>query len=648
MSFLSPLWLGAGALVGPLVLWYLLRSRRPRRVIASTLLFADEHETVSAAIPWQPFTPDRTFWLIGLAVLLGAVGLARPAVAVPADVSDHTIVVIDGSASMGAVTDDGRARIEVARARAADLIDRAGDGRLVSIVVAGTHARVLADTLPAGQASRALDGLSVSGTRGAMADALTLAAALIRPGEDTVMHLLTDGGIADDAAALAPRGTILTLIGDDVPNVAIGALRATRLGPSAARLLIQVDSFADLAADVRVTVRGADGTLATRAARVDPHGRTDVSLEVDGLTGPSPVLEVDVALDQAGPDGAALVDGLASDNRARVVLPEHPDVRVLHAGPENLFLDAAIGAVPGVTVDRRPSLPATLADVDLVIADRVPLPAALTVPVLAIAPTALPDGATVTGRREAPTITRIASDDPLLADADLSDLAVAAMDVVDAPALRPLVDGPGGPLVLSGRIGGSTMVLLPFALADSNLPLQVALPVLVSNVVQRLAAPPADVPLVAGADRTLPLAEGVEAVLTSPNGAAVAVGGARPSASLDVPGVWRLTVDGEPPSRGPAVLAVNPDVGESDLDVVEPPLAVAAADPEEDEGSVAPRLALAGDTALRTDGRVELWRWFLLAATALVLAELVAQARAERGGRRRAAAVPASRAEVGA
>ena len=107
MSLLAPFGLAAGALLGPLVLWYVLRSRRPRRVVASTLLFADEQETASAAIPWQRFTPDRTFWIIALALLMGTLALARPAVAVPAEVSDHTIVVVDGSASMQATTADG-------------------------------------------------------------------------------------------------------------------------------------------------------------------------------------------------------------------------------------------------------------------------------------------------------------------------------------------------------------------------------------------------------------------------------------------------------------------------------------------------------------------------------------------------------------
>jgi Ca-activated chloride channel homolog len=134
VSLLSPGWLLAGGLLGPLVLWYVLRSRRPPRVVPSTMLLADEEQTASAAVPWQPFRGDRTFWLVALATVLAAVGLARPAIAVPAEVGDHTIVVVDVSASMGAVTEAGGTRLEAARAVVGDLLDRAGDARVVSIV----------------------------------------------------------------------------------------------------------------------------------------------------------------------------------------------------------------------------------------------------------------------------------------------------------------------------------------------------------------------------------------------------------------------------------------------------------------------------------------------------------------------------------
>lgn len=639
MMLLAPLGLLAGALLGPLVLWYVLRSRRPRRVVSSTLLFTPEHQTASAAVPWQPFRADRTFWLVALAVLLGAAALARPAIAVPADVSDHTILIIDASASMQAATADGPSRLEVARRTAADLIDRAGDGR-VSVIEASVQGRVLADARPARDAARALDRLRASDTAPAMDQAMTLAGALVRPGEDTVIHLITDGGVDDDTMALVPRGTVVDTVGTDEPNIAVAAVGATPLGGGAARVLVELASFSDLAVEARVGFVVGDKEVRTVRTTVPPRGRVDTQAEISGVD--DAVVQIRVTLEGAGPDGRAITDAQPHDDRAWVVLPDRAGVHVLVVGPPNPFLDAVLAALPDVTTTRRSELPARLDDVDVLVVDRAPLPR-VAVPTVAIAPTTLPEGVERTGTRELPTITQVDTADPLLADVDLARLGVAEIDVIEAPTLRKVVDGPGGPLLLAGRLDNAPTVLFPFELSASNLPLEVAFPVLMANAMQVLAGPGSDTPLVAGADRSLPLAEfgagATTAILHSPAGAAIQIDRRRPTATLDQTGIWRLEGAGSGDDREVLSLAVNPDVEESDLTVSEPEVpATAAAGPQSTEtvgqtAQVTPTLA----ELPPPQGRIELSRWLLLAAAVLFGIELAAWAWQHR----RPATVPA-------
>lgn len=607
------------------------------------MLFTPEQETASAAVPWQPFRADRTFWLIGLALLLGAIALARPAVAVPAAVSDHTIIVVDTSASMGAVTEDGRSRLDVARSRAAELIGLADDGRVVSLVQAGAHARVLADAVPAGQAAPALDRLALSGGRAAMDEALTLAAALIRPGEGTAIQVLADR-LPDDATAFAPAGTRVDIVGDTQPNLGIGAIRGSRLSAGGATVLVEVDSFSALAVEARVSIEVGEEVVARERVDVPPNGRVDVELALDGEVPDDGLVVARVRLVGQGPDGEPLVDGLVSDDQAQMVLPEEPALQVLHVGPDNVFLDAALRALPDVVVTRLPRMPPQV-DADVIVLDRLPLPAQPAAPVLAIAPTSLPDGLAVAGTRDLPSVTQVDVASPLLLDADLRTLAVARTDVVEAPALRTVLGGPGGPLLLEGRQGEVGLVLLPFALTDSNLPLQAAFPVLVANSLTHLAGRPADLPLIAGADRTLPLPAGVPATLTAPDGEAIRIGGLHVTATLDQPGVWQVDYDTPPPGRSPTRLAVNADVAESDLRVGAPGTTgggrPADGQPSTqggtpgDLGGTAPRLALPGDVALDTEGVAELWRWFLAAAALLVAAEVALSLRDDLVGGRR-------------
>jgi hypothetical protein len=164
------------------------------------------------------------------------------------------------------------------------------------------------------------------------------------------------------------------------------------------------------------------------------------------------------------------------------------------------------------------------------------------------------------------------------------------------------------------------MVVMPFALTDSNLPLEVAFPVLMANVVQVLAGPGRETPLVAGADRILPIPVGVGGTLHSPSGQIVQVDGDRPTATLNRIGVWDLRVASTTLS-----LAVNPDVSESDLAVRELVIPTLV-DPTVagDQDGAADTSPLGSQVALTTEGRVELSPWFLAVALLALTVELLA------------------------
>ena len=53
---------------------------------------------------------------------------------------------------------------------------------------------------------------------------------------------------------------------------------------------------------------------------------------------------------------------------------------------------------------------------------------------------------------------------------------------MDAPWAQPLVTAEGGPLLIIGERNGQHIALLPFRLQDSDLPLQIAFPVLMANI----------------------------------------------------------------------------------------------------------------------------------------------------------------------
>jgi hypothetical protein len=142
MTFIAPIALGLAALTVPIVVMYMLRSRRSKTPVSSTLLWEMGQQNVSANAPWQPLRFSWLLLLQLLALILVVLAVARPARPTAVPLADHTVLIIDTSASMQTV-DHGKTRLEAAKRKALDAVSQLQTGRRMSVIAAGTTARVL-------------------------------------------------------------------------------------------------------------------------------------------------------------------------------------------------------------------------------------------------------------------------------------------------------------------------------------------------------------------------------------------------------------------------------------------------------------------------------------------------------------------------
>ncbi len=541
MRFTNPAGLALAALVIPILVLHVLRPRRPSIAVSSTWLWQEVARPVSAASPWQRLRPSLLLLLQLLAVLLLALAVARPVRVTAAPLAAHTIFIIDTSGSMAA-TDGSPDRLSSALASARSLRGQLPAGGVASIVLAGPQPRVVLSASPDRRAfDDALRPVRATAAAADFATALTLAASLETPGVPVGFVLLSDGGLtAAEKRALLP-GTRYLRVGDRASNRGI------------ARLVVE-PAAEGLRALVSVKHHGGPAT--TQTLRLDVDGRTEASIRLRLDRGAT--VERQVAL-PAGDRVEAFLEGddlLAADDHAFAVAGRRPAVKVLVAGPPNTFLDLLLAALPGVSVERSPtSRPA--GGFDLAIYDRVEVPADPGAPALAIAPPGGAPGVTVRGELTAPAVALLASEDPLLRDLDLSTVAIGTAQKVEAPGDEVLVGAEGGPLLLRGTRQGRPFVYLAFALGDSDLPLNVAFPVLGDRLVEALASvaiPPSDLRV----GQSLPV----------PPGGSVR----RPGGAVDDAGTGAGVVATRPgfhvieqPGRPARTVAVNAAAGESDI-----------------------------------------------------------------------------------
>ncbi|MTV24719.1 VWA domain-containing protein [Nitriliruptoraceae bacterium ZYF776] len=663
VRLLAPLGLVAALAAVPLVVWYLLRPRRTRVAVGSTFLWRAVDRPATAATPWQRFRGDPTFWLALLALAAVTFALARPAVPVAIALGDHTILVVDVSGSMLA-DEGGVTRAELARRAASELTEALAPGQEVSVIAAGPRASVALAASPDRRAiTRALAGLPTSHAPADLADAFTLATSLQRPGQRTVVHLLTDRTVPADALAVAPPGLAISGVGSDRPNVALTRLTAAPLGGGDHQVLAQVRSYAP--APVRGTLSLAVATtddpddatvLVEQPVQLAARGTEDVVLTVPtgAVTDGAGVLHATI---RVRPDVTGEVpDALPFDDTATTLLTAPRELRVAIAGPGNRFLELAFEALPDVTVTTSSTVPADLGEVDLLVIDRVGAPDRPTVPTWLVAPTSWPEGLVADGEVELPALTSQVSDHPLLADVDLTGLAVAEATRLEAPGLTALASAPDAALLLAGRVGAAPVVATPFELQASDLPLRPAFPLFVANLASwAVGGASAGTAVPAGALVTPDLGGAREVVVHAPDGRPprrVTTDGLIPPAVLvDQVGTWRFEVPaGAVPAPEGEVgddAAGDREVGDGGDAAPDPVLLPVVGAP--DEGDLAAPRPASGATPISAetgDGTVGLrelaWPFAVLALVLLVLEWLWSQwlsprVRTRRRGERRTA-----------
>ncbi|HVL82028.1 MAG TPA: VWA domain-containing protein [Actinomycetota bacterium] len=536
MRFANPAALALGLLAIPIVALHMLRPRRPSVDVSSTYLWREVSRPVSSAVPWQPLRWSALLVLQLLAVALLTVAAARPVRPTPVPLAQHTVFVVDTSASMGA-TDTPPDRVARAAEIARQLRRQVPDGGLASLVVASDHPRVaLAQSADPREFDRAVDALRPGLGRADFATAFLLAESLETPGVPIGFVFLSDGILNSAEQRLIPPGTRYEPVGASGENQAVIGLAVEQTG-SALR--------------ARVAVRNGGDTESVRQLRVDVDGRTRARVE---LTIP-PRDTVERAFDlpagdlvSAGLDG---VDLLAVDDRAYAVASGRPSIRVLLAGENGPFWRTALEAIPGVAVERAEGT-APAPGFDLAVYDGVAVPPDPGAPFVAVAPPGGLPQVDVTGTVEGPVPTLVRSDHPLLEGLDLSDVAIAEAQRLTVAADEVLVGAEQTPLLVRGTRGGRPFAYLGFRADRSNLPVQVVFPILVDRLVTDLTRTGATTEIAAGSP--LPLDTTVEATVRGPAGIerVVAAGSTPPVAER--PGFWRIEQQGRPD----LVFAVNP------------------------------------------------------------------------------------------
>jgi hypothetical protein len=477
---LSNAWLAS--LFAPLVLFYFLKLKRPRREISSLALWRQVLQDQRVNAPFQRFKRNLLLFLQLSILALLVLAALQPYLRMGPAERPRAAVLLDCSASMAALdAPGGTARLAEAKRRVLETIDGlAPNQELCLVSFAGSARKRCGFTGNKRLLREALAAVDVEPQAADLEEALRLAQGLARSDPFDQVLLYSDGNLPARVNVDLSYKLNYQRVPAGGPNQGITALAAQRAPDGGWNLFVQVEGSADAEGSAAVTVM-RDGALFGSERLTLLRGRAQRLLF--RMPGEKPsVVKVRLASDT--------FDSLSLDNEAEIALPEARPLRVYVSAGLGGFR-RALGGVAGVRMAPADAPPEGV--FDLVIADRE-ADAGLSTGVrftVGLVPADLrrwvsvgADGTPVVDWRR---------DCELLRHVELGDLTILERPVYVAGAgegdlenagYEVLAHGRGGPLLVRKNSAEAMNVALLFHSDRSTLPYRVGFPILAANLVQ--------------------------------------------------------------------------------------------------------------------------------------------------------------------
>jgi hypothetical protein len=598
LDLLAPKGLWMLALLAPLIVLYILKIKRNRRIVASTWLWATAQRDLLARSPFKKLILQVPLILQAIALIGLGLALSRPATRGREFTGDHVAIVIDASASMSAIsTDTGKEgaaakpggaqdgptkRIDLARKVAKDVVSGLTPGSDALILEAGRDARVVApldrDLV---RIKAAIDRVEIKDVEGDLGAAVALAVDRLRQlGGTRRVIVITDGNLARPASLMGAALPLEVItVGEPAENAAIVRVDVRSgadpsLGREQVQAFLLIANFGKSPRDLYVTMRqeNASDVLASRRVLVQPGERLPVVLTFT----PTPGDYRKGLLFEISPHDALAVDDVAF---GRVPAGDKLPVMIASSDGNSAspWLERVVLADPMVSVFKVTiaslSSPTGIDPDAFVIIDGACPPSPPGGDLLIVNPPAGKCFGTLVGSPiENPSITSWENGDPRL-----RFLSLDGVHVAKASALKPdgatqeLIRTQQGTIATDISTSTRTATLLGFDVGDSDWPLKASYVLFMRNLLELarthrahgITGPArAGEPLRVAVPGT---AERVEA--TGPNGEAIDVSVRSGLAVLpDTPrvGFYRLSWQG--PQAGTTIVPANlTSPAESDL-----------------------------------------------------------------------------------
>jgi len=483
MQFLNPGMLITLGLIPILILIHTLKPKPKQIQVTNLFLWQEVLKERSRHITFERLKKNLPLFLQIFMVILAALALAKPTWFYFASKKGNIILVIDTSASMKTKAGFGL-RFDMAKEKAVELIEKRDRYQMIMIVEAGKKPLVKTGFMDnSSQAKRLVRDLKPSDASGDLEQAVYLALSFVDPSMEDLLYLITDGAGGAISALVKNHPKIRPIIvsgGEHNIGITKFEFRQGIDRNDKYEILLEIKNFnpSPFECPVRLFIDNDiifDSQIAFKAQE-----KKLLILPYSGLlTGiAKALLEID--------------DDFPIDNQAFLSLNASKDIWVLLVSKGNYFLEKLLEAYPNFKVNSvneiiHSSWNEQTARHDIVIVDRMDFPKTDKGNFLLIDSYSPSVPILKTGHVRMVENLDWDRKSPLMADVNLAGLIVEKATKLQADKqLHPVIESTQTGMMYAYEEGGLRAVVVGFDITQSDLPLKVAFPVMMSNIINWL------------------------------------------------------------------------------------------------------------------------------------------------------------------
>ena len=479
MQFLNPYMLLTLGIIPILIIIHTLKSK-PRQVdVTNLFLWNEVLRERRYNLSFERLKKNLPLMLQILIVILAAVALAKPNWTYLTAQKGNMVLVIDTSASMK-TRSGGGVRFDRARQQALQLVEKRDQYQQIFIVEAGKKPSVKTGFINnTDQAQDLIKKLQPSDAPADLESAIYLALSFVDPAKEDLVYLITDGAGKDlsDLVTSHPKIRPIIIAGGD-HNVGITKFEFRQQVDLSDHyeFMLEIKNFdrSPLTSSIRLLIDRA--VLFERVMSFEAQEKQVLIIPYSGLINgiARATLEID--------------DDFTVDNQAYLSLNAAKEIWVLLVSKGNPFLEKLLAAYPNFRVNSvKQIIPSSWSEQtarhDIVIVDRLDFPATDRGNLLLIDAYSPSIPVYESGRVRLPEILTWNSQNPLMANVNLSGLIVEESAKLQTDKqLQPVIESARTGLMYAFEEKGLRAVLFGFDFTRSDLPLKVAFPVMMSNI----------------------------------------------------------------------------------------------------------------------------------------------------------------------